>query len=291
MPFGKIVGIDWSGAFDPRRGGKIQVAEYDPADRTVRLVGSRPDRADAWSREDVLEYVQYEIGTITALIGLDFAFAYPYCDYGQYFPGHDESPADLQGLWDTVEQVCALDGDFYGGQFYLPGRSTFSNFHHYRNPRHPNCQLRYRVTDEQAMHQEGLHPSSVFNCVGQKQVGPGSIAGMRFLREVCRTTDAIIWPIDVNGRPDRSTVVEIYPRLFLRQAEIAGIQPNAGNINELCAHFGADLQDAPTHLTDDQRDALVSAAGMGWLVRQARDWRIPDCAATHEGWIFGIEVR
>ena len=288
MPFGKIVGIDWSGAVNPRRGKKIQVAEYDPVDQTVGLVGPRRDRAVAWMREDVLEYLQYEIGTTTALIGLDFAFAYPYCDYGQYFPGHDESPADRQELWDTVEQVCALDRGFYGGQFYLPGRSTFSTFHHYRNPRHPNCQLRYRATDEQARHQEGLDPSSVFNCVGQKQVGPGSIAGMRFLREVRRTTDATIWPFCVDGPPDRSTVVEIYPRLFLRQAENDGIQPTTGNINAICTHFGANLQDPPAYMTDDQRDALVSAAGMGWLVRQWPNWQVPHPAATYEGWIFGV---
>ena len=287
MQFDKIVGIDWSGAKDERRNGKVQVAAYDPGKGTVRLVGPLRNSTAPWRRDDVLEYVQREVGTSKVLLGLDFAFAYPYCDKGAYFPRHAQSPANLQNLWNTVEEVCSLDGDFYGGRFYFPGRSTFSKFHHYRNPRHPCCELRDRETDQQARN-AGLAPSSVFNCVGQKQVGPGSIAGMRFLHQVRQTTNASIWPFDVNGPPDRSTVVEIYPTLFLNHAAAAGVQPTANKINQLCGHFGANLQNPPLNLTDDQRDALVSAAGMGWLVHQGPNWQVPDCAAKYEGWIFGV---
>ena len=167
-PFDKIVGIDWSGAKDERRGGKVQVAEYDLATDTERLVGPLRNPDAPWRRDDVLAYVQHEVQDkeSTVLVGLDFAFAYPYCDVDAYFPGLQRPPANFHELWDTVERVCALDQNFYGGRFYLPGRSMFSTFHHYRNPRHPNCQLRDRATEELARHQEGLDPSSVFNCVG-----------------------------------------------------------------------------------------------------------------------------
>ena len=293
MPFDKIVGIDWSGAKRPRQSRKIQVAEYNPADRSVRLVGPPRDPAGVWIREDVFEYVQQEVGLGTVLIGLDFAFAYPYCDEGTYFPGENESPRDFHQLWDTVEQYCNGVNNFYGGPFFIGQDSPFRNYFLYQTFTGDRYRARFRATDIRARDTAGLNlrPSSPFKCVGGDQVGTGSVAGMRFLREVRRTIAVTIWPFDVNGTPERSTVVEIYPRLFLRHAKNAGIQPTAGNINALCAHFGANLQDAPEHLTDDQRDALVSAAGMGWLVRQAPNWQVPACAATHEGWIFGVEVQ
>ena len=80
MPFDKIVGIDWSGAEDDLRGEPIQVAEYYPQTGTVRSVGPLRNPDAPWRRCDVLAYVQREVRDSTVLIGLDFAFSFPYCD-------------------------------------------------------------------------------------------------------------------------------------------------------------------------------------------------------------------
>ncbi len=294
MPFDKIVGVDWSGAIDPRPDGKVQVAEYDPANRTVRLVGPRRDPAGAWSRGDVFEYVQQQVALGTVLIGIDFAFAYPYCDRQAYFPVEPGSqqdfqpPQDFQQLWETVEQRCNGVNDLYGGPFYRGDGSPFTRYHRYPGCEGDRFENRHRLTDQEAGRLPGLNPTSVFHCIGPNQVGPGSISGMRLLHRIRDPNIACIWPFDVNGTPDRSTVVEIYPSLFLRHAENAGIQRAAGHINKQCEHFGANLQNPPRNPTNDQRDALVSAAGMGWFARQAPNWQVPACAATHEGWIFGV---
>ena len=287
MPFEIVVGIDWSGARRPGR--KIQVAEYNVAEQTVRLVDPQENRAVSWTRVAVFHYVQQLVSKKVALIGLDFAFAHPFCIAGAYFPGLDESPPDREHLWHVVEWYCGEADDLYGGPFYRDQNSPFSQFYTY--PYHPGRQDQefYRMTDLAAMDILGLNPCSVFTCIGPNQVGPGSIAGMRFLLRVSNQTDVYIWPFDVNGPPMRSTMVEIYPRRFLRQAQLAGVQIQANNIRELCAHFGADLQKAPQNPTNDMRDALVSASGMGWLVQQHQYWRVPACAAEYEGWIFGVE--
>ena len=81
MPFEKYVAIDWSGSRRPRLTPKIQVAEYDPADRTVAIVRS-PFANGRWSRAGVFEQMQRWFDEHSVLIGFDFAFAYPYADRG-----------------------------------------------------------------------------------------------------------------------------------------------------------------------------------------------------------------
>lgn len=299
MPFDKIVGIDWSGAKDEHQGRKIQVAEYDPRTGTVRLVGPLPNPAAPWRRKDMLEYVRREVETSQVLIGFDFAFAYPYCDRQAYFPFDEEvpenceqpedyeQPAGFQHLWEMVEERCHRVPNLYGTPFIADG-SPFRRYH--RVPGYRGCcfQPRHRITEPAAQGLGlGLNPTSIFHCIGPNQVGIGSMAGMRLLHRLhCAVP---IWPFDVNGPPQGSTVVEIYPRLFLNQAQREdGIGDDPGNIGELCAHFEANLQNPPGRPTGDQRDALVSAAGMGRLVRQGPNWQVPDCAATYEGWIFGV---
>ena len=286
--FEKIVAIDWSGAQDRRYMLKIQVAEYVAADHTVTLLGPPHGGPEGtWSRTTVFDYVQHAVGEGPVLIGFDFAFAYPYCDLGTYFPGEDATPPDRQRLWATVEDCCNQVGDFYGGPFYRGNGSPFADFHRCHDFEGGRYQGRYRMTD-QAARQSGLTPSSIFWCVGPSQVGPGSVAGMRFLLRLQNATGVSIWPFDANDVPMRATVAEIYPRLFLHHAEIAGVEPTRHNLHNLCAHFGAALLNPPENPTDDQRDALVSAAGMGWFVQQGQTWQVPACAAEYEGWIFGV---
>ena len=252
----------------------------------------------------MVDYVQQTVDAVDegpVLIGFDFAFANPYCDLGEYFPGTVAPPQDYQALWGMVEQQCNGYGNFYGAPFYRDLNSPSRHFYRYQ----ANQQIfpgddyvpRLRITECAAIEPAGQQPNSVFNCVGPSNVGTGSVAGMRVLREFGRRVRAIemapfcIWPFNANSVPDRSTVVEIYPRLFLNHAERDGIQRTADNIRALCRHFGAELENPPAEPTNDQRDALVSAAGMGWFTQQGRvAWQVPACAAEHEGWIFGVPV-
>ena len=253
----------------------------------------------------MVDYVRQTINAVDegpVLIGFDFAFAYPYCDQDDpnqraYFPGVNAvAPSQTpQALWATVEQQCNGIGNFYGAPFFRNPHSPYRRYHRYPGWRPSNpFAARLRMTEEAAkLH--GLQPCSIFRCIGPNQVGTGSVAGMRVLHEfrqkvLARDMALIsIWPFNANGVPDRSTVVEIYPRLFLRHAERHGIRSHPKNIQALCFHFGARLRDRSVSMTKDQRDALVSAAGMGWFTqRGAVAWQVPACAANHEGWIFGV---
>ena len=289
MPFEKYVAIDWSGSRGPRLTPKIQVAEYNPAQRTVAIVRS-PCANGMWSRAGVFEHMQRWIRENSVLIGFDFDFAYPYFDRGAYFPGEPETPADVQQLWAKVEEVCGPGNNFYGGPFYRGPASRFRRFHLCHDCRGNDYEERFRVTDQRAVEPAGRNPSSVFRCVGPNQVGPGSVAGMRFLHRVRQQQIAAIWPFDTVGPAPVPTIVEIYPRLFLNHAENnRGNQPDPATVAELVECYGATLQGALRPWTDDERDALVSAAGMGWFANQPPTWQAPTQAATHEGWMFGVQ--
>ena len=300
--FGKFVAIDWSGAVEPIRGrDPIQVAEYVPATGKVGLV---PPHGNRWTRASVVEYVQQTVNDVCegpVLFGFDFAFAYPYCDKtpGTYFPGVNAAapPETPQELWATVEHWNNGIGNFYGARFFRNPDSPYRRYHRYpRFPPTDHYAERLRMTEQEAA-QHGPRPCSVFRCIGPNQVGTGSVAGMRVLHEFRRRVKAkemaqiSIWPFNANSVPDCSTVVEIYPRVFLRHAEVASIDRAANNLPALCAHFGARLQNPLEVPTNDQRDALVSAAGMGWFTQQRQvAWQVPACAAEYEGWIFGVPV-
>ena len=305
--FRKFVAIDWSGAAEPIRDrDPIQVAEYVPATGSVGLVP--PLHGDRWTRAGVVEYVQQtvnDVGEGPVMIGFDFAFAYPYCDQDNgnrlgYFPGAVAPPQTPRALWAAVEEWCHEIGNYYGAPFFRDDdpSSPYKEYYHYQYFTGDHFRPRFRITDNAAAGLAGRNPNSVFNCIGAADVGTGSVAGMRVLHEfLARVQDGrvvvpiSIWPFDANGAPAQSAVVEIYPRVFLNHAAGGGNQPAADNLRALCAHFGAGLQNPPGDPTNDQRDALVSAAGMGWFTQQGQvAWQVPACAAEYEGWIFGVPV-
>ena len=303
VTFQKFVAIDWSGAERPINTPSIQVAEYVPANGNVGLVP--PPNEEGWSRADVADYVQQTVNDVNAgpvLIGFDFAFGYPYCGQGTYFPGVNAvtQPQTPRALWATVEQWCNKikgDNNFYGAPFFRKENAPYREFFHFKGFTGNQFMRRSRVTDDAAAGPACQRPNSVFNCIGGADVGTGSVAGMRVLHELLarvqdgRMGPASIWPFDINGAPAQSTIVEIYPTLFLHRAEIAGNNREANNLPALCRHFGAALQNLPPEPNKHQRDALVSAAGMAWFIQQGLiEWQVPACAAQYEGWIFGTPV-
>ena len=298
MEFEKYIAIDWSGAAKSPS-DTIQVAEYVPETQTASIVRSctqSPTGWNMWSRAAVLQHVQREVGKgkgRRVLIGFDFAFGYPYCDKGAYFPGLAEPSANAQNLWETVDKFCRADADFYGGKFYTDKGSCFKRYYKYNKFEGDRYEPRLRDTDRRAGCSPGVDPFSVFSCYGQKNVGTGSLAGMRFLHRLRQDLKVAIWPFDMTNPPDRSTIVEIYPRFFLTDAENKrGNQPTPGTVRELLGSYNATLADVCEKWSDHERDALVSAAGMGQFASKEETWKAPShactCAATHEGWMFGV---
>ena len=298
MVFDKYIAIDWSGAQKTPTDG-IQVAEYDPKTKQARLANS-PYKNDlgwnTWTREQILGYVESQIDSARVMIGLDFAFAYPYCDQqpGMYFPDQPMSPTNVDTLWHTVDEYCSESSDFYGGEFYLDENSPYKRHYHYRKNnttyKPDGGNYRYRETDNRARPLANRAPSSVFKCIGQNQVGPGSLAGMRFLRRIReKKLDVKIWPFDTKGIPSDSTLVEIYPRVLVNEAKNTPIKgKHSDTVRGLLTGYGAILTDACEKWSEHERDALVSAAGMGYFAHRKETWQAPTDAAEYEGWIFGV---
>ena len=290
MEFEKIVAVDWSGAKDPR--WKIQVAEYDPRSNLVTL--ACPVKQTNWTRQGVWDkYFNSSSCKEPVLIGIDFAFAYPYCNERAYFPGHYQTPPDVTSLWAKVNGICSNEKNFYGGAFYLQSTASFADYLMYQTYTGCRYQERFRCTDEACQNAGLPNISSVFKCVGAT-AGVGSVAGFRLLHKISSKCAAHIWPFCGRPATNGATLVEIYPALFLQRA---GVYKNGETeqqqVRDALAFY--DIPLAPElkdrRFTGDERDALISAAGMKWWLSQRGTlaWSTADRTCTmYEGWIFGI---
>jgi hypothetical protein len=147
------------------------------------------------------------------------------------------------------------------------------------------------MTDLVAMETAGARPQSIFNAVGPAQVGPSSISGMRALRSLRQNCAGriAIWPFDEVGQTG-SVIVEIFPRYYPlskgKKASLAGRR----ELNAALAAFGSDgVKRSPQ--SEDEGDALLSAAALRFLSRDDALFQMPDPAIRSEGWIFGVPVR
>lgn len=248
----------------------------------------------AGGRKEVLDWLINQNDRGERLIaGFDFAFAYPYCDKQAYFPGHDRTPVNVEALWGLIDSVCQDAEGFYGGPFYLTQDAPFADYLLYMNYKGKKYQPRMRIADDLCAKMAG-NPAPVFKCVGPESVGIGSVAGMRFLHEVSTklNKDFSIWPFHRENQ-GRSVIVEIFPRFFYI---LAGANPrawrNRSEVNNALRHF--DSGDLPSDLeieSEDQMDAIISAAAIRHLASKAKTWQpagLNKCARAHEGWIFGL---
>lgn len=287
MDFDLFVGIDWSGSKTANRG--IQVAVCSSDNEEVSLIDLSNRR---WTRSLVSTFIQELVKKRRALIGFDFAFAYPYCDVERYFPGYPQSPSNGPSLWSLVDQVCESAPDFYGGDFYKNPGAPFAEYLLYQTYRGELYQERFRVT-EQRCRELRTSPESVFKCVGPKQVGPGSVAGMRLLHKLSTQRVARIWPFDSDAGNDASVIVEIFPQVFLSLAGVnRPVLSKAEQVQSALAFYQATLTEPlrRSFYTEDERDALVSTAALRHLAQGPSLWR-PDGlsprVALTEGWIYG----
>jgi hypothetical protein len=197
-----VIAVDWSGA---RRPKGIWLAVV----RDGRLVESRALR----TREDAVRYVLESEPPVVA--GFDFSFGLP-----EWF-------ARVNGCTsiDDVWALAACEGE----QWLRPT----APFWRYRcdvpfEMRFRRCELRYPSA------------KSIFQLVGNGQVGAGSVRGMPILARL-RTRGVAIWPF---AAPAECTVFEIYPSALRRLA------PDAG-----------------PYRSNDERDAVCSALVM-WDARE-----------------------
>ena len=197
-----VIAVDWSGA---RRPKGIWLAVV----REGRLVESRA----LGTRE---EAVQYVLDTEPPLVaGFDFSFGVP-----EWF-AKANGCASVEDVWTCAardgERWLAPTPPFWRDRCDVPPERRFRR-----------CEMRYPGA------------KSVFQLVGNGQVGAGSVRGMPLLAEM-RTRDVAIWPFDA---PAERTVFEIYPTALRRF-----------------------VPDAETFANDHERDAVCSAHVM-WHGRE-----------------------
>jgi len=197
-----VIAVDWSGA---RRPKGIWLAVV----REGRLAESRA----LPTREEAVRCVLDAAPPVVA--GFDFSFGVP-----EWF-ARANGCASIDDVW----ALAARDGErwlrptapFWRDRCALPPERRFRR-----------CELRYP------------RAKSVFQLVGNGQVGAGSVRGMPLLAEM-RAAGAAIWPFDATGA---RTVFEIYP------SALRVLAPDAGPFT-----------------SNDERDAVCSALVM-WNARE-----------------------
>jgi hypothetical protein len=204
------------------------------------------------------------------LLGLDFAFAFPFCDRQAYFPSQRESAVSREILWAIVDKDCSGAPDLYGGPFYREPAARFREYLWYDpGNRGRRYEPRLRIAEDLCTL---TNPTTCFKFFGANQVGPGSIAGMRFLHamEHLRASGQVaVWPFDSYADAP-VTIVEIFPRLFER----LGIQARG------------------RYKDEHERDALSSALALSELSRHQEYWHpaaMTEQARIYEGWILGVK--
>lgn len=292
IKFERFIGIDWSGAKKPGRG--IQVAQCFSGKNFPEIINNR--KQQNWRRKDIIDWLaELHHDGQRVLVGFDFAFAYPYCDKGAYFPEHKRSPKTVDALWKTIDAICHDSIDFYGGPFYKPQDAMFGEYLHYPLKKGKRYEDRFRKTDASCKKIKGCVPASVFKCLGAASVGIGSIAGMRMLHHIKThlNKDFQIWPFEKENN-GRSVIVEIYPTLFYRlSGQNTRNWQNHETVNKALKYFGSDPLPSDLRVElKDQIDAIISAAPIRHLANNPNTWyraELKECARVYEGWILGVE--
>jgi hypothetical protein len=202
-----VIAIDWSGARGPGRHRGIWV--------TAICDGAITETRGGWRRDEVVRFLLDQPSPLIA--GFDFSFGVP-----AWF-ARENGCVTIDDVW----KLAARDGEswlqptapFWRTRCDVPSEKRFRD-----------CERRFPGA------------KSVFQLVGNGQVGAGSVRGMPFLRDL-RDAGFAIWPFDA---PSDRTVVEIYPSALRRLAP----DLDEGRWSSL-----------------DERDAVVSARVM-WRYRE-----------------------
>jgi hypothetical protein len=279
--FHSYIAIDWSGAKGKRHKG-IAIAEAR-GEASPRLI--RPGHV--WSRSEVLEWLLRRASKEPTLFGFDFSFAPPFAELGAYLPGEADVPQTAREFWAYVDSKSG-DEDL--------GAASFLEQVHRRHFYFGIADgvkadfMRFRQCDQQLNRQGGRKTASAFDAIGAAQVAKASFSGMRLLHRL--DGKVAIWPMDpLPG--GGSAVVEIYTRIYLRRAGMAGTKLRTrAQLNAALAGLGSRPVRLRFEPNDHQTDALVTAAGMRELAMSEPRAFAPAGLTPHiamtEGWTFGI---
>jgi hypothetical protein len=280
--FTRFAAIDWSGAKGRRHKG-IAVAVCEAGDAPPRLVRA----GHIWSRSEVLEWLLEAAAEAPTLFGFDFSFAPPIAERGEYLPGEPHVPTSAREFWAYVDR-CSDDEDLGAASFLE--RSHRRHFYFGAADGTKAGFMHFRQCDARLNAQGGRKTASAYDAIGAAQVAKASFAGMRLLHHL--DGRVAIWPMD--PLPERgSAVVEIYTRIYLRRAGLAGTKLRSrAELNRAMKGLASRPARLRFEPNDHQPDALVTAAGMRLLATVEErafspEGLTPELART-EGWTFGI---
>lgn len=285
--FDAYLGIDWSGAAGRYTG--IALAECAPGAGGPRLIA--PEERD-WSRSAVAAYLVRRLARgERLLIGLDFAFSFPWIADEGYLAGRAPQATDAFALWSLIEQASAGAPDHFAGP--VVAHAQFAPSYWLRGPQPSGWRNDKRLTELACATATATRPETVFKLIGAKQVGKAALAGIRTLRAIRLEAprQVAVWPFEPPER--RSALVEIYPTLFRRQAlgSLSKIKDRATLDRALGALGSGPAAGAPATFSDHDGDALISAAGLRYLDGQGGLFALGDAVseqARYEGWIIGV---
>ena len=220
------------------------------------------------------------------LFGFDFSFAPPYAERGAYLPGETGVPDTARELWAYVD-AKAPDEDL--------GAASFLEQVHRRHFYFGIADgvkadfVRFRQCDHRLNEAGGRKTASAYDAIGAAQVAKASFAGMRLLHRIDGKVP--IWPMDTLVQA-KSAVVEIYTRIYLRNAGLSGTKLRSrADLNQALKALGSPPARLRFEPDDHQTDALVTAAGMRAHLRHPQAFTPPGLTPTlaqTEGWTFGI---
>ena len=279
--FAAFVAIDWSGAKGRRhRGIAIAEAYGDSAPRLIRP-------KHVWSRTEVIEWLLGRAAKEATLFGIDFSFAPPIVECGEYLLGEPDVPTSAREFWAYVESKC--DDEDLGAASFLE-KAHRRHFYFGIADGVKADFVRFRQCDARLNAQGGRKTASAYDAIGAAQVAKASFSGMRLLHRL--DGKVAIWPMD--ALPDSgSAVVEIYTRIYLRRAGLPGTKLRTrADLNRALAGLGSRPVRLRFEPNDHQADALVTAAGMRQLATTEPSAFDPEGLTRHiarsEGWTFGV---
>jgi hypothetical protein len=177
-----FVAVDWSGA----KGDGAHPGIWIAARRGDSVVMDR----GGWSRRDAVDFVRALPAPV--VVGFDFSFGVP-----AWF-AHALGCESIDDVWARAasdgERWLAPTAPFWRTRCAVPVEQRFRA-----------CEI--------ALQRIGYTPKSVFQLVGNGQVGAGSVRGMPHLARL-RHAGFAIWPFDDAG--DR-VALEIYPSLLRKR--------------------------------------------------------------------------
>ena len=285
MKFDGYIAIDWSGDKQKFQKG-IKVAIIYAENNSPKIV-KPPEKFNYWSRNLIVNWIENIISNNNYLIGIDFAFAYPFYDFHSYFPGLNYSPNNPLKLWQMIESINKNQENFYGGQIW----KTHPYLNFYNSPIHKGNLFKSRRRKTEIVAKSVLSPSPTFNCVGPGAVGTGSLSGMRLLNYFKQKIN--IWPFDIFNNVDKSIMVEIFPSYYFRKMKIKPQKPMGYSIQQL--NKGLELFETNgisskikfTGPDQDEADAIISVAALKYFAKIKQKWKV-NKEAKKEGWIFGV---